>query len=43
MPDIDASIPLRAGQGIKQPNYLDLAQGAANLAQTQQNLLTLRS
>ena len=44
MPDIDASIPLRAGQGVTQPiNYLTMAQHATDLANAQQNLLTARA
>ena len=40
MPDIDASIPLRAGQGVAQPiNYLTMMGNATTLANARQNLL----
>jgi hypothetical protein len=44
MPGIDASIPLRAGQGLSQPiNPLTMLQNVVNLKSAQQNLLTQRA
>jgi hypothetical protein len=44
MPDIDASIPLRVGQGVAQPlNPLTMMRNVVDLKSAQQNLLTQRA